>query len=77
MSAVTNTAIKTKKAYSATKELYSWYPGMNLKEVTRNELKDTVDHLLLGSPTVDISNLDCRISGALDYSHPLSEENFV
>ena len=42
---------------------------MNLKEVTRNELKHTVDHLLLGSPTVDISNLDCRISGAyaMDY----------
>ena len=58
VSIVTNTAIKSKKAYSSIKDDVARYPNMNIEDMTKTGLKDTVDHLVIGAPTVDISNLN-------------------
>ena len=60
MSIATNTAIKTHKAYSSVRDEVSWFPKANISDVTKSALKDTVDHLIIGAPTVDISNLDTK-----------------
>ena len=56
---VTNTTIKTAKAYSSAFDKDAKFTSKNVKDVVKNELgKANFDKLVLASPTVDISNLD-------------------
>ena len=56
---VTNTTIKTSKAYSSVWDDGARFKHLNVKDVVQDELcKGDVDHLVLAAPTVDISNLD-------------------
>ena len=59
----TKTRIKSTKAYSAVKNEGSRYPIENFTDVTERELfntpeEDEFTHLVLGAPTVDISDLE-------------------
>ena len=57
--AVTNTTIKTAKAYSSAFDNSARYKEMNVTKVVKDELKESsFDHLVLAAPTVDITNLD-------------------
>ena len=55
---VTNTTIKTVKAYSSVRDESSRFKDKNVKDVVNKELKGgNYSHLVLAAPTVDISNL--------------------
>ena len=59
----TGSRLTTAKAYSSTADIRSKWPSKNVKEVTNKQLdavskKDEFEHLILGAPTVDITNLD-------------------
>ena len=56
---VTNSTIKTSKAYSAAWDNGARFKHQNVTAVVKNELeKAPFDHLVLSAPTVDITNLD-------------------
>ena len=56
---ITNTTIKTSKAYSSVWDKDARFKHLNVMDVVKNELgKGDFDHLVLAAPTVDISNLD-------------------
>ena len=56
---VTNTTIKTSKAYSSVWNEAARFKELNIQKVTKNELKkSSFQHLVLSAPTMDISNLD-------------------
>ena len=55
---VTNTTIKTARAYSSVYDDGARFKNMNVTDVTKKELVNgQFDHLVLGAPTVDITNL--------------------
>ena len=55
---ITNTTIKTAKAYSSVWDERAKFKHLNINDVSRDELKKKqFDHLILAAPTVDISNL--------------------
>ena len=59
----TNSRIKTTKAYSSVRDGSARWPHKNITEVSQVALtntheEDDFSHLILGAPTVDISNLD-------------------
>ena len=59
LEAVTNTTIKTAKAYSSIWDNAARYKDKNVTKVVKDELMDaSFDHLVLAAPTVDITNLD-------------------
>ena len=60
-----NTRVKTVKAYSAVEDLKSRFPSKNFTDVTPAALKDTREddkytELVLGAPTVDITNMNTK-----------------
>ena len=56
---VTNSTIKTAKAYSSVWDKSARYKELNVTDVVKNELKNaSFNHLVLAAPTVDISNID-------------------
>ena len=56
---VTNTTIKTAKAYSSSRDERARFKELNVMDVVKNEQKKGVFHqIVLGAPTVDISNID-------------------
>ena len=56
---VTNTTIKTAKAYSSAWDASARFKDKNVTDVVKNEMKSgTFNHIVLAAPTVDISNLD-------------------
>ena len=56
---VTNTTIKTAKAYSSAWDASARFKEKNVKDVVKNEMKaGNFNHIVLAAPTVDISNLD-------------------
>ena len=59
----TSTRIRTKKAYSAAFDTTAKYPHKNVVDVTKDALEDTplddkYSQLVIGAPSVDITNLD-------------------
>ena len=63
---VTETTIKTAKAYSAAWDEKARFKHLNITDVAHEEMnKAEFDHLVLAAPTVDISNLEtANISSA-------------
>ena len=56
---VTHSSIKTSKAYSSVWDKDARFKHLNVTDVVKNELgKAPFEHLILASPTVDISNID-------------------
>ena len=56
---VSNTTVKTSKAYSSVWDKDARFKHLNVTDVVKKELeKDAFNHLVLAAPTVDISNLD-------------------
>ena len=56
---VTNTTLKTAKAYSSVWDKNARFKEVNMTVVTKKELqKASFDHLILAAPTVDITNID-------------------
>ena len=56
---VTNSTVKTSKAYSSVWNAKARCKYMNVTDVTKNELRTApFDHLVLAAPTVDITNID-------------------
>ena len=65
--AVTNTTVKTTKAYSSAWDKSARYKEMNITDVSKKELKNsTFDQVVLAAPTVDISNLNTVNAKASD-----------
>ena len=59
LESVTNTTIKTAKAYSSAWDNTARFSQQNVTDITKNELKKSAyKRLVLGSPTVDITNLN-------------------
>ena len=59
----TKSRLKTVKAYSSTKDNRARWPQKNLTDVTKAALKNThendeFDHLVIGAPSVDITNIN-------------------
>ena len=58
---VTDTTIKTAKAYSSAWDDTVRFKDKNITDVTEKELRDaSFDYLVLAAPTVDITNLDTK-----------------
>ena len=56
---VTNTTIKTAKAYSSSWDENARFREKNVTDVVKKEQrKKSFNHIVLGAPTVDISNID-------------------
>ena len=69
---VTNCLIKTSKAYSSIWDEHARFKHLNITDVSKKELaKGEFDHLVLGAPTVDISNLDTSNVKATDNTEEL------
>ena len=67
----TNTRVKTVKAYSSNCDIKARWPQKNVTDVTPSALDachedDKFSHLILGAPTVDITNLDTSKLTELD-----------
>ena len=67
----TGSRLTTAKAYSSIEDNRSKWPRKNAQEVTNKHLdevfnKDEFEHLVLGAPTVDITNLDTTRTKAGD-----------
>lgn len=62
----TNTAIRTQRAYSSVKDDSSWFPDSNIEDMTKSKMKDSVDHLVLGASSVDITNLNTHEIGNIE-----------
>ena len=64
---VTDTTIKTAKAYSSVFDQSARFKHQNINDVTKKELRDApFDHVVLAAPTVDISNLNTENVKATD-----------
>ena len=64
---VTNSTIKTAKAYSSTWNERARLKHSKFKKVVKDELeKSNFDHLILAAPTVDITNLDTKYANSKD-----------
>ena len=78
----TNTRIKSTKAYSTVKDERARYPIKNFTDVTPAELyntheEDEFSHLILGAPSVDISNLDTKSLKPTDSIEVYKQNTFV
>ena len=72
---VTNTTIKTARAYSSSKDIIAKFPEKNMMDVTEKELeKREFDHLVLTAPTVDITNIDTSKFKPNDDTNGLKEK---
>ena len=72
---VTNTTLKTAKAYSSAWDNSARFKAQNIKDVTKNELmQSSYDHVLLAAPTVDISNLNTGNMKAADNVEALKKK---
>ena len=59
LESVTNTTIKTAKAYSSAWDNTARFSQQNVTDITKNELKKSAyKRLVLGAPAVDITNLN-------------------
>ena len=72
---VTNTTIKSAKAYSSAWDKDARFKKLNVTDIVRNEIKnDEFDHLVLAAPTVDISNIDTSKVQATDDTEFLKQK---
>jgi hypothetical protein len=72
---VTNTTLKTAKAYSSVKDENARFSHKNVTDVTIKELKNSAyDSLVLAAPTVDISNLDTSKPSTNDNTEDIKEK---
>ena len=72
---VTNTTIKTAKAYSSAWDNHARFKEQNIMDVTITELKkSSFNQLVIGAPTVDISNLNTEKVRANDNVDRLKEK---
>ena len=75
---ITNTTIKTAKAYSSVWVNNARYKELNINDVAKKELeKEEFEHLVLAAPTVDISNLSTENVKATDNTDVFSCQNML
>ena len=69
---VTKKDISLVKAYSSSYSQHSKWPNKNVKEVTKSLLDSEVpEHLILGAPSVDITDLDTAKNNEDEYDEKL------
>ena len=72
---VTNSTIKTAKAYSSTWNERARFKHSNVTKVVKDELeKSNFDHLVIAAPTVDITNLNTKNANKEDSIEPFKSE---
>ena len=75
----TESRIRRRKAYSSIYDKKAKWPKRNVKDVTEKALKqapenDKYEHVILSSPTVDITNLDTTSIRPLDDNEALKQD---
>ena len=68
---VTNSTIKTAKAYSSVLDEKARFKHSNMTKIVKEELeKSDFDHLVIAAPTVDITNLNTKVAKHEDLEEP-------